>query len=71
MAFADAVFDGACSLRVDEVGSLKEAVAVARDAIPVTIAPLAEALGGLNPGVLVDARIRKHEVPECSCGWPR
>jgi xanthine dehydrogenase accessory factor len=69
MAFADAVFDGACSLdgldarRIDDVAELRAAV-VAGDAICVTTAPLALVLDALAPAVLVDARMRKRATPE-------
>ena len=69
MAFADAVFDGACSLDglrarlVEDAADLPAAVA-ARAAIPVTTAPLASVLDALAPAVLVDARMRKRATPE-------
>ncbi|MEA2191497.1 MAG: xanthine dehydrogenase accessory factor, partial [Solirubrobacteraceae bacterium] len=69
MAFADAVFDGSCSLdgvsarRIDELDALTDAVAAGSE-VPVTTAPLSEVLGALAPSVLVDARMRKRETPE-------
>jgi xanthine dehydrogenase accessory factor len=69
MAFADAVFDGVCTLdgvrarRVDDVGALEAAVA-AREEVCVTTAPLDGVLAALRADVLVDARMRKHERPE-------
>jgi len=69
MAFADAVFDGACRLedvlaqRVDDLGALAATVG-AGEAIAVTTANLAEVLAALAPAVLVDARMRKRERPE-------
>ncbi|HEY1537932.1 MAG TPA: hypothetical protein VGF63_00935 [Solirubrobacteraceae bacterium] len=73
MAFADAVFDGSCALdgliarRVDELSELGAAVA-ARTEIPVTLAELAKVIAALSVAVLVDARMRKHETPECQLG---
>jgi xanthine dehydrogenase accessory factor len=69
MAFADAVFDGACELdgvrarRVDDPVALARAVAV-RDAVCVTTAGLGFVLATVQPDVLVDARMRKREEPE-------
>ena len=69
MAFADAVFDGACTLdgvrarRVDDLALLAQAVG-ARDAVCVTTAPLERVLAAVRPDVLVDARMRKREQPE-------
>jgi xanthine dehydrogenase accessory factor len=69
MAFADAVFDGACTLdgvrarRVDDLVELARAVA-AGDEVCVTTAALDAVLGAVRPRVLVDARMRKREQPE-------
>jgi xanthine dehydrogenase accessory factor len=69
MAFADAVFDGACELegvrarRVDDTVALARAVA-ARDEVCVTTAGLGFVLATVQPDVLVDARMRKREEPE-------
>ena len=69
MAFADAVFDGTCTLdgvrarRVDDLAELAAAVA-ARDDVCVTTAELGRVLAAVRPEVLVDARMRKHEQPE-------
>ena len=69
MAFADAVFDGACTLdgvrarRVDDVAELAPAVA-AGDEVCITTAALERVLAAVRPGVLVDARMRKRERPE-------
>jgi xanthine dehydrogenase accessory factor len=69
MAFADAVFDGACELdgltarRIDELDGLGAALA-AGDEIAVTTAALEQVLGALSPAVLVDARMRKRARPE-------
>jgi xanthine dehydrogenase accessory factor len=69
MAFADAVFDGACTLdgvrarRVDDLAVLAQAVG-ARDAVCVTTARLDRVLAAVRPDVLVDARMRKHDRPE-------
>jgi xanthine dehydrogenase accessory factor len=70
MAFADAVFDGECSLdgvlarRVDDVADLPEVVA-SGVVVAVTVVSLHDALtalGGVD--VLVDARMRKRATPE-------
>ena len=69
MAFADAVFDGACLLdgvravRVDEAGELA-AVVAGGGVVAVTTASLDAILEALAPAVLVDARMRKRAVPE-------
>ena len=69
MAFADAIFDGACELdgvrarRVDDTHALARAVA-ARDVVCVTTAGLGFVLATVKPDVLVDARMRKREEPE-------
>jgi xanthine dehydrogenase accessory factor len=69
MAFADAVFDGACTLdgvrarRVDDLWALEAAVG-ARDELCITTAALEDVLAAVRPDVLVDARMRKHERPE-------
>jgi xanthine dehydrogenase accessory factor len=69
MAFADAIFDGSCELdgvrarRVDDIIGLAPAAA-ARDAVCITTAGLGFVLADLQPDVLVDARMRKHELPE-------
>ena len=69
MAFADAIFDGSCELegvrarRIDDIIGLAPAAA-ARDAVCVTTAGLGFVLADLQPDVLVDARMRKHELPE-------
>lgn len=66
MAFADAIFDGACELagvrarRVDDVGELRGASAE----VLVTTASLEDVLGAVAPDVLVDARMRKRAQPE-------
>jgi xanthine dehydrogenase accessory factor len=69
MAFADAVFDGACTLdgvrarRVDNLAAVGVAVA-AGDELCITTAALDRVLAAVRPDVLVDARMRKHERPE-------
>lgn len=69
MAFADAVFDGACELdgvrarRVDDTVALVRAIA-ARDVVVVTTAGLGFVLATVQPDVLVDARMRKRDEPE-------
>src|SRR4051812_41360382 len=70
MAFADAVFDGECTLdgvvarRVDEAARLADVVA-SREAIAVTVDELDVVLAALGTvDVLVDARMRKRATPE-------
>jgi xanthine dehydrogenase accessory factor len=68
MAFADAIFDGACELdgvharRVDDIIAIAPAAA-ARGEVCVTTAGLGFLLAALQPAVLVDARMRKREQP--------
>jgi xanthine dehydrogenase accessory factor len=67
MAFADAIFDGACEL--DGVrarrAELAELGAGDRDEVLVSVEPeLGEVLAALLPDVLVDARMRKRARPE-------
>lgn len=69
MAFADAVMDqvarldGVTATRIDDVAGL-EAVLDARATIAVTVADHADVLSATRPAVLVDARMRKREIPE-------
>jgi xanthine dehydrogenase accessory factor len=69
MAFADAIFDGACDLegvharRIDDPGALARA-ATAREEVCMTTAGLGFVLAAVQPQVLVDARMRKREEPE-------
>jgi xanthine dehydrogenase accessory factor len=69
MAFADAIFDGACELagvrarRIDDLVALADTIA-ARDAVCVTTSGLGFVLATVQPAVLVDARMRKREEPE-------
>jgi xanthine dehydrogenase accessory factor len=73
MAFADAVFDGACTLdgvearRIDDLAALAAALD-ARAAIPVTTAGFDAVLEAVAPDVLVDARMRKRARPETQIG---
>ena len=73
MAFTDAVFDGHAVLEgvravcIDDLEQVKRAV-VAHEVIPVSVRPLAPLLAGLQPQVLVDARMRKHAGPEIHSG---
>lgn len=68
MAFADAIFDGACELagvrgrRVDDIEEL--AAAAAAGEVLLTTAALEEVLAAARPDVLVDARMRKRARPE-------
>jgi len=69
MAFADAIFDGACELdgvrarRIDDIIGLAPAAA-AREEVCITTAGLGFVLADVQPEVLVDARMRKHDLPE-------
>ena len=69
MAFADAIFDGHASLedvdaiRARDIAQVRELVA-SRKAIPVYTRPWGPLLAEIAPGVLVDARMRKHSSPE-------
>ncbi|KQW18099.1 hypothetical protein ASC80_21950 [Afipia sp. Root123D2] len=69
MAFTDAVFDGTVTLegitarRIDTPAMLREAF-VARDAVPISVAPFEEVLEAASWSVLVDARLRKRAIPE-------
>lgn len=73
MAFTDAVFDGTAMLdgvaarRVDHPATLHDAM-IAREAVPVTIAPFQAVLKAVKWSALVDARMRKRVVPECQRG---
>lgn len=73
MAFVDAFFDGVALLedvparRTDDPDTL-EAMARRRRAIPVFAGTLEAALEALAPDVLVDARMRKRDIPEVQVG---
>ncbi len=68
MAFADAIFDGACELDgvearlVSDVSELTEQLQ-AHDAVAITTAALEDVLAAIAPGVLIDARMRKRATP--------
>lgn len=68
MAYSDALFDGVAELEgVVAVRTDRDGVAAALDRhtfIPITAAPFLEVLAAARWEVLVDARMRKHEVPE-------
>jgi xanthine dehydrogenase accessory factor len=67
MAFADAIFDGACELegvqarRVDAGDALTDGDS---GEVLLTTAPLEDVLAAVQPDVLVDARMRKRAQPE-------
>jgi xanthine dehydrogenase accessory factor len=73
MAFADVVFDGRATLegvdaaRAQDLRGVRELLA-SHQVIPVYVRPLAPLLAGIQPAVLVDARMRKHSVPEVQLG---
>jgi xanthine dehydrogenase accessory factor len=69
MAFTDAVFDGAAVLdgitcrRIDLASEFSVALR-AREFVPVTVMPFADALRIAAWSVLIDARMRKRAIPE-------
>jgi xanthine dehydrogenase accessory factor len=71
MAFADAIFDGACELagvrarRIDDVAQLD---AGGDGDVLLTTAPLEDVLAAARFDVLVDARMRKRVQPERQLG---
>jgi xanthine dehydrogenase accessory factor len=73
MAFADAVFDGRASfedveaVRATDVGRVTELLA-AREVVTVYVGGLDQLLKAIAPGVLVDARMRKHSASEIQRG---
>ena len=68
MAFADAIFDGACELdgvRARRAELARAGRGGARAEVLVSVAPeLGDVLAALLPDVLVDARMRKRAQPE-------
>jgi xanthine dehydrogenase accessory factor len=73
MAFADAMFDGSAILdglvarRVETTAELRRTL-LDRSALPVTVWPLPDVLGIAGWAALVDARMRKHAMPESQRG---
>ena len=69
MAFADAIFDGSTTLngltakRVESAAELHQALATGAT-LPVAIWPFADMLRAADWSVVVDARMRKREIPE-------
>lgn len=69
MDFADAMFDGWASLggltaiRVETLTELRHAVALG-EVVPVAVTPFRDTVAAMSWAVLVDARMRKREVPE-------
>jgi xanthine dehydrogenase accessory factor len=69
MSFSDAIFngnavlDGVNARLINDIPELK-AQLKARALIPVTTMDLSDILSNLQPEILVDARMRKHDVPE-------
>jgi xanthine dehydrogenase accessory factor len=69
MAFCDAVFDGEAILEdvraklINDVPQISAALHYG-NVVPLTTLDLALIFAGLKPGVLVDARMRKHFQPE-------
>jgi xanthine dehydrogenase accessory factor len=69
MAFADAIFDGSTTLngltakRVESAAELHQALARVVT-LPVAIWPFADMLRAADWSVVVDARMRKREIPE-------
>lgn len=75
MAFADAAFDGAATLdgvearRASDIDALRDVLA--RRVVAVYLDLFALLVEALKPDVLVDARMRKHAVPEHQRGLAR
>jgi xanthine dehydrogenase accessory factor len=73
MAFTDAVFDGRAVLdgvpavRVDDLETTQRMLD-SHDEIPVYVRPLEPLIAALQPGVLVDGRMRKHAAPDVQRG---
>lgn len=73
MAFADTMFDGSAILdgvvakRFDSFDAIAEAMGK-RDLLPVTALPFADIVAATGWDVLVDARLRKRNNPECQIG---
>lgn len=73
MAFADAVFDGRAVLegvravRAHDLDQVQHVLACG-DAIPIYVGSWEALLPMLRPRVLIDARMRKHSVPEVQRG---
>ena len=69
MAFTDAVFDGSAWLdgiegrRVDDLSDLLAAFQM-RQFIPLTVADFEWIRKEVSPAILVDARMKKHAIPE-------
>ena len=69
MAFADAVFEGHATLdgvhavRAHDLARVKESLD-SRNAIPVYVRDIGPLLANVRPSVLVDARMRKHDLPD-------
>lgn len=76
MAFTDAYFEGVCTLegvlakRASTTASLGRMLSCGH-ALPVSDADFEEVLGALEPDGIVDARMRKHDVPESRRGHTR
>lgn len=73
MAFVDALFQGTAELeglrakRARDLGDLPPMLRCRR-AIPIVDAALEDVVATVQPQVVVDARMRKHEVPESQRG---
>jgi xanthine dehydrogenase accessory factor len=69
MAFCDAIFDGAAVLEgvparyLNDVSEIAAHLAL-HDLIPVTSLDFHTLVASIHPAVLVDARMKKHEIPE-------
>ncbi len=69
MAFCDAIFNGSATLDgvtarlLDNISKLEAALA-AHNQVPITVLDFSEIFAALQPKVMVDARMRKHEQPE-------
>ena len=73
MAFTDAVFDGSARLeglearRLDTLSELLAALK-ARQFIPLSIADFDWLMREVSPAILIDARMKKHSLPERQLG---
>jgi xanthine dehydrogenase accessory factor len=69
MSFCDAIFDGSATLAGIQGRFLSDVSEIAshlasHDLIPITALDLSDVLDAIQPEVLVDARMRKHDQPE-------
>jgi xanthine dehydrogenase accessory factor len=76
MAFTDAIFDGQAvleglyALRVDDLHALPGLMAEHR-VLPIVVAAFDALIGAVQPGILIDARMRKRTQPDRQRGLAR